>query len=232
MGETRRRGVADSVPHRAVRVPGEQQQGLCGVGGTYRPTARGSAPVHVVVDQRDDMLAVGEPPESLYLEVGFTQLLDALAQQVLHCIEPAAAAAVFCQVYCAEASLGDLLQDEHLLVSHLGSGIHLHGPLADKCNMLVWEVSRTDLDKVDAKLNRAFFATLAASVIETSNKSALRDSVADMADFVLENPMSIRKFIVRFFNEATIFIFLVNCRNLKVLSVQDSIKALQAGPAS
>ncbi len=50
MGETRRRGVADSVPYRAVRVPGEQQQGLCGIGGTYGPTARGSAPVHVVVD--------------------------------------------------------------------------------------------------------------------------------------------------------------------------------------
>ena len=176
------------------------------------------------------ILTVAESPESLHLEVGFTQLLDALAQQVLHRIE--LAAAVFRQVYCAETSLSDLLQDEHLLVSHLGGGIHLHGPLADKCNMLVWEVSRIDLDKVDAKLNRAFFATLAASVIETSNKSALRDSVADMADFVLENPMSIRKFIVRFFNEATIFIFLVNCRNLKVLSVQDSIKALQAGPAS
>jgi hypothetical protein len=36
------------------------------------------------------------------------------------------------------------------------------------------------------------------------DKSALRDSVADMADFVLEKPMSIRKFIVRFFNEAMI----------------------------
>jgi hypothetical protein len=159
-------------------------------------------PFQVVVDQGDVILAVAESPESLHLEVGFTQLLDALAQQVLHRIE--LAAAVFRQVYCAETSLSDLLQDEHLLVSHLGSGIHLHGPFADKCNMLVWEVSRTDLDKVDAKLNRAFFATLAASVIETSNKSALRDSAADMADFVLENPMSIRKFIVRFFNEAMI----------------------------
>jgi hypothetical protein len=82
----------------------------------------------VVVDQRDDMLAVGEPPESLYLEVGFTLLLDALAQQVLHCIEPAAA--VFYQVYCAKASLGDLLQDEHLLVSHLGSHVR-HAGLGD-----------------------------------------------------------------------------------------------------
>jgi hypothetical protein len=121
-------------------------------------------PVQVVVDQGDVILAVAESPESLHLEVGFKhkQLLDALAQQVLRRIE--LAAAVFRQVYCAETSLSDLLQDEHLLVSHLGSGIHLHGPLADKCNMLVWEVSRTDLDKVDAKLNRAFFATLAASV--------------------------------------------------------------------
>jgi hypothetical protein len=29
--------------------------------------------------------------------------------------------------------------------------------------MLVWAMSRTDLDKVDAKLNRAFVATPAAS---------------------------------------------------------------------
>lgn len=36
------------------------------------------------------------------------------------------------------------------------------------------------------------------------DKAALKDSVADMADFVLEKPMSIRRFIVRFFNEAMI----------------------------
>jgi len=34
------------------------------------------------------------------------------------------------------------------------------------------------------------------------DKVALRDSISDMADFVVEKPMTIRKFIVRFFNEA------------------------------
>jgi len=78
------------------------------------------------------MLAA-EPPESLHL--------DALAQQVLHCIEPAAAD--FRQVYCAEASLGDLLQDEHLLVSHLGSGTYFHGA---PCS---WHVRHAGLGDVE-----------------------------------------------------------------------------------
>jgi len=37
--------------------------------------------------------------------------------------------------------------------------------------MLVWAISRTDLDKVDAKLNRAFVATPAASMIEATASS-------------------------------------------------------------
>jgi hypothetical protein len=37
--------------------------------------------------------------------------------------------------------------------------------------MLVWAMSRTDLDKVDAKLNKAFVATPAASVIEATASS-------------------------------------------------------------
>jgi hypothetical protein len=57
-------------------------------------------------------------------------------------IEPAAAA-VYRQVYCAEASIGDLLQDEHLLVSHLGSGTHFHGA---PCS---WHVRHAGLGDVE-----------------------------------------------------------------------------------
>ena len=48
---------------------------------------------------------------------------------------------------------------------------HTELPVADTCAMLVWAISRTDLDKVDAKLNRAFVATPAASMIEATASS-------------------------------------------------------------
>ena len=44
-------------------------------------------------------------------------------------------------------------------------------PVAGTCAMLVWAMSRTDLGKVDAKLNRAFVATPAASVIKATASS-------------------------------------------------------------